>query len=54
MITCYECDGDGMAEYTVPVIDYDNGGYLKGVMETCQVCGGTGVIEPLDDEDDED
>lgn len=42
---CPECGGEGRCEYEEAVVDWDHGGYLKGVVKTCQRCDGHGVIE---------
>lgn len=49
--SCPECGGEGMVEYERPVIDYVNGGYLEGYIDTCDTCQGDGEIE-LDYEKD--
>ena len=49
-VDCPECDGQGRCEYEEAVIDWDHGGYLKGVVKTCQKCFGIGVIEAEDDD----
>ena len=50
MITCPECDGDGVCAYEEAVVDYVNGGYLKEVIDTCERCYGAGEIEIDGDE----
>jgi DnaJ-class molecular chaperone len=50
MITCPECDGDGVCAYEEAVVDYVNGGYLKEVIDTCERCDGAGEIEIEGDE----
>jgi len=50
-ITCPECDGDGECAYEEAVIDYVNGGYLREVIDTCDLCFGTGEI-PFDGEEE--
>ena len=42
---CYECSGQGEAQYEVGVPDYDHGGYLTDEWRTCQRCHGTGQLE---------
>ena len=51
MKQCQHCFGDGEIEYAVPVVDWDRGGFLKGVIEECDVCKGEGYVEVDDDED---
>lgn len=41
---CPECGGGGRAEYEVPVVDYEHGGYLKGEMRDCERCEGSGEV----------
>jgi DnaJ-class molecular chaperone len=53
MKPCPECDGEGRREYTRAVIDYVNGGYLEGYMDTCEDCGGYGEVEADEDEEEE-
>jgi len=53
MKPCPECDGEGRREYTRAVIDYVNGGYLEGYMDTCEECGGYGEVEADEDEEEE-
>ena len=45
MITCPQCDGEGECAYDEPVIDYQHGGYLQEVIDTCDMCHGSGEIE---------
>lgn len=45
MITCPQCDGEGECAYDEPVIDYQHGGYLQEVIDTCETCGGSGEVE---------
>ena len=33
-VLCLECGGEGECEYERPVVDYTNGGYLEGYMDT--------------------
>ena len=50
-IECDECGGVGQAEYEVPVVDYQAGGYLTDKLMECEKCQGSGEIEvddPLD------
>ena len=51
MRQCHQCFGDGEIEYTVPVVDWDRGGFLKGVIGECDVCKGEGYLEVEDEED---
>lgn len=44
-VECPECGGEGRCEYEVPVIDYDNGGYLKGEWQECHKCHGLGEVQ---------
>jgi len=53
MKTCPECNGTGFVTFEIPVIDYQNGGYLKEVQGECWNCGGTGEIEDWGDEDED-
>jgi DnaJ-class molecular chaperone len=53
MKPCPECGGEGRREYERPVIDYVNGGYLEGYMDTCDECGGYGEVEAEEDEEEE-
>tara|TARA_Y100000114_G_C11760130_1_gene329055 strand:+ start:1820 stop:2056 length:237 start_codon:yes stop_codon:yes gene_type:complete len=41
---CSECEGTGECEYQRPVVDWQNGGYLQGYMDTCEKCGGSGYV----------
>lgn len=41
---CPECLGEGRYEKTIPVVDYNHGGYLKGVMSDCHYCNGIGEV----------
>lgn len=43
-VLCPECGGEGECEYERPVVDYTNGGYLEGYMDTCDTCEGEGYI----------
>lgn len=43
-VLCPECGGEGECEYERPVVDYTNGGYLEGYMDTCDTCDGEGYI----------
>ena len=43
-ITCPDCDGEGECAYDEAVADYVNGGYLKEVIDTCEMCHGTGEV----------
>lgn len=43
-VKCLECGGEGECEYERPVVDYTNGGYLEGYMDTCDTCEGEGYI----------
>lgn len=45
LVECDECGGEGRAEYEEAVVDYNHGGYLKGVMRDCEKCGGYGELE---------
>lgn len=49
-ITCPECNGEGTCAYEEEVADYDNGGYLKEVIDTCETCGGSGEVERDEEE----
>ena len=51
MRVCPECDGDGECAYDEAVVDYVNGGYLKEVINTCELCHGTGEIESDEEEE---
>ena len=44
-VDCPECGGEGRCEYEEAVVDWDHGGYLKGVVKTCERCDGYGAIE---------
>ena len=43
-VLCPECGGEGECEYERPVVDWNNGGYLEGYMDTCDTCEGEGYI----------
>ena len=45
IITCPQCDGEGTCAYDEPVADYEHGGYLQEVIDTCDRCNGEGEIE---------
>jgi len=47
---CPQCDGEGTCTYEEPVVDYVNGGYLQEVVDTCDMCRGSGTVEDWDDE----
>jgi len=49
MATCPQCDGEGMCAYEEPVVDYEHGGYLEEVYDTCDICHGLGEIEDEDE-----
>jgi DnaJ-class molecular chaperone len=51
--TCPQCDGTGECAYEEPVVDYQHGGYLQEVIDTCDRCGGSGEIEDWEDDDNE-
>jgi len=51
--TCPMCGGEGECAYEEAVPDYANGGYLKEVIDTCDLCEGSGVVEDWDDEEDD-
>jgi len=50
MATCPQCEGDGVCAYEEAVVDYEHGGYLEEVTDTCDMCWGSGEIE--DEEED--
>jgi len=43
-IECPECGGEGECEYERSVIDWNDGGYLEGYMDTCDTCEGEGYL----------
>ena len=43
-IKCPECGGEGECEYERSVIDWNDGGYLEGYMDTCDTCEGEGYL----------
>jgi DnaJ-class molecular chaperone len=49
MATCPQCDGDGVCAYEEEVADYEHGGYLEEVTDTCDMCWGLGEIEEEED-----
>jgi DnaJ-class molecular chaperone len=51
MATCPQCDGEGLCAYEEPVVDYVHGGYLQEVIDTCDMCNGTGEIEDEEEEE---
>jgi C4-type Zn-finger protein len=48
-VDCPECGGEGRCEYEEAVVDWDHGGYLKGVVKTCEKCNGYGAVEVEDE-----
>lgn len=50
--TCPVCCGEGVCAYEDPVVDYEHGGYLEEVIDTCDTCNGTGEVEDWEDDDD--
>lgn len=44
-IPCPQCDGEGVCAYDEAVTDFVNGGYLKEVIDTCDMCCGDGQID---------
>jgi DnaJ-class molecular chaperone len=51
MRTCPQCDGEGVCAYEEAVVDYENGGYLEEVIDTCDMCHGSGEVD--DEEENE-
>lgn len=51
-VTCPQCEGEGRCAYDEPVVDHNGGGYLKEVIDTCNLCEGSGVV-PREEDDDE-
>ena len=47
-VKCPECGGESQYEAEVAVVDYNNGGYLKGVMVDCEFCDGDGEVHEED------
>lgn len=47
---CEECEGEGWIEYDVAVPKIHNEGYIKGVIDECFVCDGTGSVEKEENE----
>lgn len=45
LVLCPECGGEGELEYERAVVDWNNGGYLEGYMDTCDCCDGEGYVE---------
>ena len=43
-IECKLCGGDGYHLIEKPVVDYENGGYLKEVKVNCEFCEGMGEV----------
>ena len=43
-IECKLCGGDGFQLQEKPVIDYENGGYLKEIKVECLHCDGMGEV----------
>jgi len=41
---CKHCEGTGEVMIERPVIDYEEGGYLKTYKENCEECEGSGWI----------
>ena len=54
MATCPQCDGEGTCAYEEPVVDYEHGGYLEEVIDTCDMCWGSGEVEVEVEDEDED
>ena len=50
MATCPQCEGDGVCAYEEEVADYEHGGYLEEVTDTCDLCNGSGEVEDDDEE----
>lgn len=53
-IDCPECNGWGECEYEIAVpMSFTNPyGYLDTITATCEMCGGSGVLEIEDDNDE--
>ncbi|MDA7891193.1 hypothetical protein N9B14_01380 [Akkermansiaceae bacterium] len=47
-VKCPDCGGDGEYEVEVAVIDHSNGGFIKGIMQTCEFCDGDGEVHEED------
>ena len=41
---CRDCQGTGEVMIERPVIDYEEGGYLKTYQDKCEECEGSGWI----------
>jgi DnaJ-class molecular chaperone len=48
---CPQCEGEGTCAYEEAVVDYEYGGYLEEVYDTCDMCYGSGEVEDWDDDD---
>ena len=52
MKTCPVCDGEGVCAYEEAVVDYEHGGYLQEVIDTCEHCMGSGEVDDWDEDDE--
>ena len=50
---CPQCEGEGTCTYEEAVADYEHGGYLQEVVDTCNLCEGSGTVDDWGDDDDE-
>lgn len=51
MATCPQCNGEGVCAYEEAVADYEDGGYLEEVMDTCDMCYGWGTVDGEEEEE---
>ena len=49
---CPQCEGEGHCTYEEGVADYEYGGYLQEVVDTCDMCEGSGMISDWGDDDE--
>jgi hypothetical protein len=54
MKICPQCDGEGTCAYEEAVADYGgyHGGYLEEFFAECDMCGGWGVVDEEDEDED--
>jgi DnaJ-class molecular chaperone len=48
---CPQCNGAGECTYEEEIADYEHGGYLEEVIDTCNLCEGTGELEDWGDDE---
>jgi DnaJ-class molecular chaperone len=45
MATCPQCNGEGVCEYEIEVVDHYHGGYLDTEVAECDLCNGSGEVD---------